>query len=323
MINVFRLIMQQAARQPVMKLVPQSIIITQQPSGFTGLQGDAFQIAIISNGTDYAFYKNDVLLSQNSTGIFTVSNSSINDSGTYYCIITDEYGQSVKSDMITVVISEKIITPDPEPNPNPNPQPASGSVWYVTSLNDNKIYSNAVLAGNTYQIYHTGTSRFLNAFEYANNAAGGFTLKQPISWGCSLIIWLTGSAVLSVDNTTSGKAYINASLNGGTYAVYRKGLNRLLAPSEYSINTAGGFTLKQAMSNVADGLVVFTAAIIVTSLANYKSYANTALSGAAYLVYREGNQRFLETYEYLPHNSGGFTLKHGLTTGERLLIFKL
>ncbi len=81
--------------------------ITVQPQPFTGEVGDSLQIKVVApNGTLFKFYKGSQLIGQNTTGIYEVQAAALTDSGDYYCIVSDDYDQTLKSNTVTVAISQ-------------------------------------------------------------------------------------------------------------------------------------------------------------------------------------------------------------------------
>jgi hypothetical protein len=322
MIKLFQLIMLQAARQPVVKFEPPPLVITQQPTDFTGQTGEAFQLLILSNGTGYAFYKGNTLISQNKTGALVFGNLAVSDSGNYYSVVTDDYGQFLNSVTVTLTVTEKEITPTPNPDPNTNPQPINGTITQLNKIGNNKTYNNTALAGKSYLLFRNGYQRFLLPSEYDVLSTGGFELHSPLITGDCIMVMPLDENIIGLNKLIGNSTYTNTSLAGKSYAVYRNGYRRLLAAHELDIHNDGGFALHSPIIT-GDSVVVFVGAAILNNLSGNSEYVDANLQDLNYTLYREGLGRFLNNNEFDKLTGGGFKLHSPLIFNERLFVFKL
>jgi hypothetical protein len=319
---LFNTLFWQSAKQPKAIVKPPTLEIYQQPTGFSGLVGADFQINLLSNGTNYAFFKDTSAtpLVQNTTGTLAFQDVVVTDSGKYYCIISDNFGQSLKSTVVEVIITE--IAVDPDPDPTPNPQPISGTVIRVNNIGNNTTYNNSALAGKNYLLFRNGYQRFLFPFEYDVLSTGGFELHSPLITGDCIILMALDDNIIELKKLTENKVYNDTSLAGKNYAVYRNGYRRLLDAHELNIKNSGGFDLHSPIIT-GDSVIVFVGAAILNNLNHNSRYIDTGLQNLNYVLYRDGLGRFLNDNEFDKLTEGGFILHSPLTFNERLLVFKL
>jgi hypothetical protein len=317
---IFNALLQRSAEQPKAIVKPPTLEIQQQPVGYNGFIGNDFQITLQSNGTTYFFFKENIEtpLAQNTIGTLTIRDAVVTDSGRYYCMVFDNYGQSLKSNVVEVIIIESSVSPDPEPNP----QPINGAVIRLNKIIDNRSYNNTALAGKNYILFRNGYQRFLFPFEYDVLSTGGFELHSPLITGDCIIIMSLDDNVIELRKLMGNKAYTNTSLAGKSYAVYRNGYRRLLAAHELDIEIDGGFALHSPIIT-GDSVVVFVGAAILNNLSGNSEYVDANLHDSNYALYREGLGRFLNDNEFDKLTGGGFKLHSPLTYNERLIVFKL
>jgi len=87
--------------------------ITQQPVGFNGYSGGVLDLSVVApNGKVFNLYKGDAQINQNTTGQYQIEVSKTTDSGSFYWIITDDYDQTVTSDIVEVAIVDKPLEVD-------------------------------------------------------------------------------------------------------------------------------------------------------------------------------------------------------------------
>ena len=319
---LFNTLFRQSAKQPIAIVKPPTLEIYQQPTEYHGLVGADFQINLLSNGTNYAFFKDNSAtpLVQNSTGTLAFQDAVITDSGSYHCIISDNYGQSLKSTVVEVTITEIAVNPDPDPTPKP--QPISGTVIRVNNIGNNTTYNNSALAGKNYLLFRNGYQRFLFPFEYDVLSTGGFELHLPLINGDCIMVMPLDENIIRLNKITGNNTYTNTSLAGKSYAVYRNGYRRLLAAHELDTHIDGGFALHSPIIT-GDSVIVFAGAAILDNSNHNSRYIDTGLQNLNYALYRDGLGRFLNDNEFDKLTGGGFILHLPLTFNERLLVFKL
>ena len=248
--------------------------ITAQPESVVVPNGEKASVTVNATGDGLTYkwyYKNKGASKFSYTSTFTgnkysVTMSDSRDGRQIYCVITDKYGNSVKTDTVTLSIGNALkITAQPESVVVPNGEKASVTVnatgdgltykWYYKNKGASKFSYTSTFTGNKYsvtmsdsrdgrQIYCVITDKYGNSVK---------TDTVTLSIGNALKITAQPESVV-VPNGEKASVTVNATGDGLTYKWYYK--NKGASKFSYT-STFTGNKYSVTMSDSRDGRQIY------------------------------------------------------------------
>ncbi len=220
--------------------------ITQQPQSASGFDGERVKVTVgaIGDGLTYKWYYKDAagkdfaLTTTYTTNTYSVPMKASRDGRQIYCVVTDQYGNSVTTDTVTLIMKKTAqITQQP--------QSASGFVgesvtitvgasgdgltykWYFMNPGDSKFSATGTFTGDTYTISSMSASRDgRQIYCVITDMYGNSVTTDTVTLGMKTAVSITKQpASVTVLEDSKATITVGAVGDGLTYKWYFKDAN--------------------------------------------------------------------------------------------------
>jgi len=241
--------------------------ITAQPKTAYAGYGQTARVTVKAVGDDltYTWYVRDVedtkyFLSSVTKNYYPMKMSEANSNRRAYCVVTDRYGNTLRSDTVCLRLSASILT---QPK---HASAAIGSVarttlkaagdgltyqWYIKNPGSSK-FSKSSVTSVTYSVKMTADNVGRQAYCIVRDAYGKTDKSDTVTFGLPLKI-LTQPKAVTVKSGETAKTTVKASGDGLTYQWYVK--NPGSSKFSKSSITSATYTCKMSAAN--DGRQVY------------------------------------------------------------------
>ena len=256
------------------------LAITSQPESVVATNGEKVQFTVEATGSDltyewYCYNPNtgtDYCKSSDTTNTYTVTADAVAHSqGFYvYCVVSDKYENSVKSEVASLQVEEKLeIVKQPQSVQVKNGDKAAFTVeaagigltytWYYNNPSKNSEYYRSSNATNTYTITANSAahSKGFNVYCVVKDAKGNSVTTEIANFTIVSAATITKQPQsVSVKNGDKVEFTVEAEGDGLTYAWYYKNPN---SSAEYrkSSNTTNTYTITANATTHSKGFYVY------------------------------------------------------------------
>ncbi len=206
--------------------------ILAQPAGAQKLYvGETFLASIIANGPtpiSYYWYNGPTLLPSQTTATLTLNNVQLSDSGTYSCVVSNQYGTTNSTSVMLTVLARPagyastILSDNPIAYWRLDEGPDNGSGNTGTVANDyvgshNGVYTNAQISQPGYSIFDPDTAAGFGLLNTSASFVGGISginFFNPTNLNTgkfSIEAWVQAAAAQPV----AGAGIVCLGLSGG------------------------------------------------------------------------------------------------------------
>ncbi len=252
-----------------------SAMITKQPVSVTVKDGENANVTISASGEGLTYkwyYKNrndsDFALTTSFTGnTYTVTMNDDRASRQIYCVVTDKYGNSVKSNTVTLGIAVKIIE---QPKNVAVTEGSTATVtvtalgegltykWYFKNKGANKFSLTTTFTDNTYFAIMNDERASRQVYCVITDASGNSVTTETVTLGMSASITQQPVSVFA-QNGEMATVTLSASGEGLTYKWYFKNksdseftLTNTFTGNSYFVTMNDDRTLRQVYCVVTD-----------------------------------------------------------------------